>query len=162
MSLLKPRAERQLERNLGGELSRLSWQFQRRSPLILCRSATAIKLHRTHSLRSHFHRQPATHTFSCSIMGHSVERLNLYRRETEHSRQKLKKSEKIAVNPLIHRLSLCVTFKNLKNMRLVSMEMNRIGNCSIGYVTERDNREIEAPSSVDPAAHFHGKNGWVA
>jgi hypothetical protein len=95
-------------------------------------------------------------------MGYSVERLYLYRRETEHSRQKLKKSETIAVIFLNDRLSLWFTFKNLKNMRLASMEMNRIGNCSIVYVTERDNREIEAPSSVDPAAHFHGKNGWVA
>jgi hypothetical protein len=162
MLLLKPRAERQLKRNLGGELSPLSWQFPYRSPLIRCRSATAINLHRTHSLRSQFHRQPAKHTLSCSTMGHSVERQYLYRRETEHSRQKLKKVEKIAVIILIVGLRRSFTFKNLRNMRLVSMEMNRIGNCSIVYVTERDNRELEAPSSVDPAAHFHGKNGWVS
>jgi hypothetical protein len=95
-------------------------------------------------------------------MGYSVERLYLYRRETEHTRQKLKKFEKIAVIPLIVGLGRWFTFKNLRNMRLLLMEMNRIGNCSIVYVTERDNRELEAPSSVDPAAHFHGKNGWMA
>jgi hypothetical protein len=92
-------------------------------------------------------------------MGYSVERLYLYRRETEHSRQKLKKSEKIAVTSLIVGLRRWFTFKNLRNMRLVSMEMNRIGNCSIVYVTERDDRELEAPSSFDPAVHLHGKTG---
>ena len=95
-------------------------------------------------------------------MGYSVERLYLYRRETEHTRQKPKKFEKIAVIALIVGPRRWFTFKNLRNMRLVSIEMRRIGNYSIIYVTERDNRELETPSSVDPAAHFHGKNAWVA
>jgi hypothetical protein len=73
MWLLKPRAERQLKRNLGGVLSRLSWRFPDSSSLIRCRSATAIKLHRTHSLRGHFHREPAKHTLNCLATLHGME-----------------------------------------------------------------------------------------
>jgi hypothetical protein len=112
--LLKQRAVRQLKRNLSGVLSRLSWQFPYRSPLIRYRSATAIKLHRTHTLCGHFHRQPGKHTLSCSATGHSKHGLALlYTAGKPNSQEKT--------------LKKWFSFKNLKNMRLVSVEMNRIG-----------------------------------
>jgi hypothetical protein len=76
MWLLKPRAERLLKRNLGRALSRLSWQLPyrgHRSYVVVQRQR--LKLHRTHSLRGHFHRQSAKHTLNCSNTGHSMEAL---------------------------------------------------------------------------------------
>jgi hypothetical protein len=92
MWLLKPRAECQLKRNLGGTLSRLSWQIPYRSSLVRCRSATAIKLHRTHSLRGHFHREPAMRTLNCSATLHGMEWHYCIAPGTEHSRQKFEKN----------------------------------------------------------------------
>jgi hypothetical protein len=112
--LLKQRAVRQLKRNLSGVLSRLSWQFPYRSPLIRYCSVTAIKPHRTHTLCGHFHRLPGKHTLNCSATSHSKHGLTLlYTVGKPNSQEKT--------------LKKWFSFKNLKNMRLVSVKMNRIG-----------------------------------
>jgi hypothetical protein len=116
MWLLKPRAERLLKRNLRRALSRLSWQLPYRGnrsyvvvqrPRLNCIERTLCVVTSTAS-------RPSTHS-TVQTRATAWKHFIVYRREPNIQEKTLKK---------------WFTFKNVENMRLVSVEMNRIGYCS--------------------------------